>query len=299
MGARKDISGQRFGRLVAGEPIRSEKDKGIIWRCECDCGGKKEVPLARLMQGRVKSCGCLSKEGRASADIAGQRFNRLVAKEFSFRDGKHIAHWLFKCDCGNEKVLPAPSVKCGSVKSCGCLAREHIEKLKRGDLSGQRFGRLMAVRPTNERGPSGSIIWKCLCDCGNIAYCSTTMLKSGGVRSCGCLYKDTRKEAVHFRKDLVEDTSLGTLASTKEVRSDNKSGCTGVYLDKKTNKWIACIEFQKRRYYLGSFQDLYRAVEARKAAERHLHDPIVREMWGNMSPNAQRKYLDYLERQEK
>ena len=38
-------------------------------------------------------------------DITGQKFNRLTALEFVYRDGTKY-YWLFKCDCGTEcKVL--------------------------------------------------------------------------------------------------------------------------------------------------------------------------------------------------
>jgi len=34
------------------------------------------------------------------------------------------------------------------------------------DLTGQRFGKLVAIEPTEKR-VSKSVVWKCLCDCGN------------------------------------------------------------------------------------------------------------------------------------
>ena len=32
----KDLTGQRFGRLVAVEPMDSISGKGVIWHCQCD-----------------------------------------------------------------------------------------------------------------------------------------------------------------------------------------------------------------------------------------------------------------------
>jgi len=40
-----------------------------------------------------------------------------------------------------------------------------MRKIK--DLTNQRFGRLIAKRPTKERR-SGSVVWGCKCDCGNL-----------------------------------------------------------------------------------------------------------------------------------
>ena len=55
------------------------------------------------------------------------------------------------------------------------------------DLTGQKFGRLVVVEVTDERNKHGSVIWKCLCDCGNEHKATTNNLKGGTVRSCGCL----------------------------------------------------------------------------------------------------------------
>jgi hypothetical protein len=63
------------------------------------------------------------------------------------------------------------------------------------DIAAQRFGRLIAVEPTERRTPQGNVIWLCQCDCGNIHYVSKGSLVQGvtGVRSCGCLYADTHR----------------------------------------------------------------------------------------------------------
>lgn len=58
-----DITGQRFGRLVALEPIRA-KGEHLKWRCRCDCGAISLVLFSDLSKGKTKSCGCLSRESR-------------------------------------------------------------------------------------------------------------------------------------------------------------------------------------------------------------------------------------------
>lgn len=58
----KDITGQRFGRLVAIKSIGSNKHKQRIWECICDCGKTTNVYTALLLSGNTKSCGCLHDE---------------------------------------------------------------------------------------------------------------------------------------------------------------------------------------------------------------------------------------------
>lgn len=65
------------------------------------------------------------------------------------------------------------------------------------DLTGHRFGRLVAVeRAENAYRRNGHPIvqWKCICDCGNYTVASASHLKSGDVSSCGCYYKERRKQ---------------------------------------------------------------------------------------------------------
>src|SRR5690606_5539083 len=59
--AYKDISGQRFGRLVAVKMV-AEKHQRTKWLCRCDCGVEKLIPLNSLTSGKGTSCGCYRKE---------------------------------------------------------------------------------------------------------------------------------------------------------------------------------------------------------------------------------------------
>lgn len=59
MGAKKDLTGQRFGRLTVVCDTGERKRGYIVWRCKCDCGNTHEVIGNNLLRGSVKSCGCL------------------------------------------------------------------------------------------------------------------------------------------------------------------------------------------------------------------------------------------------
>jgi len=62
----KDLTGKRFGRLVAIEfkPKRDSKGKRLsYWLCQCDCGNTKEIQTTALIQGVTNSCGCIRREG--------------------------------------------------------------------------------------------------------------------------------------------------------------------------------------------------------------------------------------------
>lgn len=58
----KDLTGQRFGRLVVIEFIKPTDKSRTYCVCLCNCGNSVEVKSTSLVQGHTKSCGCLHKE---------------------------------------------------------------------------------------------------------------------------------------------------------------------------------------------------------------------------------------------
>lgn len=59
----KDLTGQRFGRLIVLElgKKRHTKDR-VRWLCKCDCGNFKEPTTSDLRTGNTQSCGCKNME---------------------------------------------------------------------------------------------------------------------------------------------------------------------------------------------------------------------------------------------
>lgn len=77
MGGRKplNLSGQRFGRLIALEWVSTNKQGNSEWLCICDCGKEVIVNSQRLKSGKTKSCGCLSRELVIKRNISGFKYN--------------------------------------------------------------------------------------------------------------------------------------------------------------------------------------------------------------------------------
>jgi hypothetical protein len=65
---------------------------------------------------------------RPLKDYSGQVFGRLTAIELVSRDessnNRHI--WRFLCECGTIKDIRIPTVRNGTTKSCGCIAKETL-----------------------------------------------------------------------------------------------------------------------------------------------------------------------------
>lgn len=58
MPKRKDITGQRFGKLVAGKFVGADKKQRALWLCRCDCGNEKVIQYGALQSKGTISCGC-------------------------------------------------------------------------------------------------------------------------------------------------------------------------------------------------------------------------------------------------
>jgi hypothetical protein len=58
------------------------------------------------------------------------------------------------------------------------------------EMTGQRFGLLTVVRRA-ENSRFGQARWECRCDCGNTAVRTGWVLRSGHIKSCGCLPRRT------------------------------------------------------------------------------------------------------------
>lgn len=67
------------------------------------------------------------------------------------------------------------------------------------DLTGMRFGRLVAIERTNKSTLGKSVIWRLQCDCGRAHYTSSGSLRSGHSKSCGCLRAEAVKSGLNRR----------------------------------------------------------------------------------------------------
>ena len=125
-------------------------------------------------------------------DLTGQRFGRFVViKRVENKGGTTV--WFCRCDCGKEKNVLSSHLRSGRVRSCNCLRIERSVEANFIDLTGQRFGRLTAIRKS-ETNKQKQISWVCECDCGRQTEATGGSLRSGHTKSCGCYNRDRAKE---------------------------------------------------------------------------------------------------------
>ena len=94
----RDLTGQRFGRLVVVERATEANDKNgnTMWLCVCDCGKGINARGSNLTSGKTKSCGCLRREYYES--LKGRRYGNLHANR------KEETMKVTICDCCKKKI---------------------------------------------------------------------------------------------------------------------------------------------------------------------------------------------------
>ena len=64
MPPKKDLTNQKFGRLVVLEEAGRDKHGKVLWKCQCQCSEKSIVTICSnsLRTKHTQSCGCVQKE---------------------------------------------------------------------------------------------------------------------------------------------------------------------------------------------------------------------------------------------
>lgn len=93
-----NLSGQRFGKLIAVKRTDEKNHGSFLWICQCDCGNKKLVSAENLRSGRVNSCGCISSKGEMRIQQILQENHIPYQKEQTFNDLRSDKDILLRYD---------------------------------------------------------------------------------------------------------------------------------------------------------------------------------------------------------
>lgn len=149
---------------------------------------------------------------------------------------------------------------------------------------GERFGKLTvkALSPTR----MGYAI--CTCDCGITKEIKITSLKrqKNPTQSCGCIHKTivsrNGKETIlrNSQRQVEINRHFNTnfqMIESKKPPKNNTSGIKGVTWNKEHKKWEAYISIHGKRRYLGNYDDLVEAQQARRLAEEKYYAPLIKQ----------------------
>lgn len=240
MASFSDFSGQIIENWECGSPFNKIYGKSSVkkvYPCTCvKCGNQREIPYSDLNCKRNLQCKvCNNKFHSYKEDnLTGTRQGSFLIGEAFRKNGRTYYH--VKCDCSKEYDILRDNLIRKNYNNCKC----HGVAIDPKKMYGQ-------LKPLERRASDGK--WKCQCKCGKITYVSPSELIDGNTKSCGC-----KKQANNIA-----------------IRSDNKSGIKGVFHDiNRSGKWIAYINKNGKRTYLGRYDTKDLAAEAREIAEKEL-----------------------------
>lgn len=133
---KKNLIGQKFGKLTVIEYTNETRHGRAVWKCQCECGGFCYATTEGLRVGDNTTCGCSNKarENFANAvkvDYTNKRFNKLLVlgpTDMRTASGNQI--WKCQCDCGNICYISTNHLQTNNTRSCGCLQNTSIGELK-------------------------------------------------------------------------------------------------------------------------------------------------------------------------
>lgn len=129
------------------------------------------------------------------------------------------------------------------------------------DLTGQKFGRLTVLSRYEENNRRYAQ-WLCKCDCGNTKIVRTDLLKSGGVRSCGCIAREIHSKRC---RELGLSRATHNKSNTRlyKIYSNMKDRCNRVncpaYKDYGARGIKVCNEWENdfNKFYEWSINNGY------------------------------------------
>lgn len=94
------------------------------------------------------------------------------------------------------------------------------------DITGNKYNMLTVLEL--RRNANGVNMWLCKCDCGNETFVRASNLKSGAVKSCGCLRKPKPKHGMSNSKLYRVWNGMKNRCYCKTVKSYKDYGARGI-----------------------------------------------------------------------
>lgn len=121
------------GRKLPVNELSPTSGYKVRVRCP-ECEKEREVYYRSVAQAGHCLCrACANRKKNRRYLPIGYQNNRLTVIGHAEKSGYSIC----KCDCGNIKTIDNNQIKSGGTKSCGCLLKEHLQKIKDASPKGE------------------------------------------------------------------------------------------------------------------------------------------------------------------
>lgn len=282
---KEDLTGQRFGRLIAKRIIPEIKSKSPTWECFCDCNNICYVTAQSLKSGSTRSCGCLlednlKKMGKDSWEkilkkkyIGGTIIDFLLNPgkirsdntcgypgiEERKRDGKWVAKLTF---CGKSYWLGSFYSKSEAILARMNAEDELIEafmrQLKEDDLTKfLEFKQIMKENQDRKREELKLVIESEIKknDLSNKRFGKLTVLNDIGeyrnnekIWECRC---ECENIVFYTTSELINKGFVSCNEDAIDCSTDDKSDNNrGFTWDKSKRKWAVTTSMQHKPYLI-------------------------------------------------
>lgn len=234
---RKDLSGKTCGALYIICRDTSIESKHVYYKVKCiKCGAEYSVRADSIRRNpnHCKFC--------KYPDLTGMRFGYLYVVGYSEKKDQ-VGHkfWHCRCDCGKEVDLLGTNLIEGKTVSCGCMRYEITSQKELLDISGYRFGKLVAVERVSDTGERSK--WRCMCDCGCETIVASSNLRNGHTRSCGCI----TSTGEYLIREMLNSNNMNF--KTQYSFSDLPKRRFDFALFDSHDNLLCLIEFDGRQHY--------------------------------------------------
>jgi len=251
MGKFKDLTGQKFGRLIviSIQPRNNKREK-IKWICNCDCGNKNiNIRGSDLITGKIQSCGCL----RIESITKHGKYNTKLYKVFQ----------NMKSRCLNKNNPTYTYYGDRNIKICSkWLDVENgfinfynwaIDNGYHEGLSLDRIDNNGNYSPENCRFVTKKEQSRNTRNNVYLTFNGKTQLKSDWCNELNIVNKtlDYRLNKYNIK---TEPEKIFNKKITKNL--NKKSGIIGITWSKKDNRWVVQRVINGIRYYIGRFKNL-------------------------------------------
>lgn len=200
MVAKRDLTGQKYGRLTFIKPTEERYSGRVIWEAICECKTILRVKPGNVLSGNTTSCGCLHTEKSRINIIRAHEINRLYEPRISI--AVEIWKQTYNEECDFELFLEKTQQNC---YYCGIAPfRKRFGKTRKGKTRNQnnyfiyngldRVDRLMTHNNDN-------IVPACF-ECNKIKWDSP---QSEFYSMIGLIYQFSIENSRHYNKQQEQD----------------------------------------------------------------------------------------------
>lgn len=209
-------------------------------------------------------------------DLTGKVFDRWTVLEKAGTNSQKRVEWLCRCDCGTTRKVIGKHLRERKSRSCGCYDFQNDREKPR-----KNSGRFVNGKPTSEYSSWQGLKQRCsnpndhsYLNYGKrgITYCARwelfeNFLEDMGERPDPSYTLERLDNNGNYEPSNCRWESKTRQSRNRRVLKSNASGVSGVRSRNHGKVWEADITVDYKRVYLGRFETLEEATQARMESE--------------------------------